>query len=162
MKAFISYSHADELHMQHLKAHLAGLERLGLITSWFDRKIVPGESFDEKILDELSTAQIVLLLISSDFVASDYCMNIEVEQALEQLRVGRTRVIPIIVRPEASWKDFAFGKITALPTDAKPVTKWANVDEAWECVASGVRKVIEAMTPPVSAGHVDKIVPHIN
>ena len=162
MKVFISYSHADELHMQNLKAHLAGLERLRLITSWFDRKIVPGESFDEKILDELSTAQIVLLLISSDFVASDYCMNIEVEQALEQLRVGRTRVVPIIVRPEASWKDFAFGRITALPTDAKPVTKWVNVDEAWECVASGVRKVIESMTPPVPVGHVEKIIPHSN
>lgn len=89
-------------------------------------------------------------------------MNIEVEQALEQLRVGRTRVIPVIVRPEASWKDFAFGKITALPTDAKPVTKWANVDEAWECVASGVRKVIESMTLPQHVGHVDKIIPHMN
>ena len=122
MKAFISYSHADADHVHHLKNHLAGLQRLGIITTWYDRKIVPGETVDERILDELSTSNIVLLLVSSDFVASDYCMNVEVEQAMEQHRVGRTKVIPIILRPEASWKEFSFGKVLALPTDGKPIT----------------------------------------
>ena len=145
MKAFISYSHADEALVNELKTHLGGLERTQLIASWYDRKITPGTAIDQKILAELSESQLILLVISANFISSSYCMDVEVEQALEQHKVGRSRVVPIIVRPEASWTTFAFGSFLALPTDGRAVTSWANRDEAWVNVVNGVRAVVNEL-----------------
>jgi hypothetical protein len=92
----------------------------------------------------VSAAKIILLLVSSDFIASDYCYDIEMKRALEKHRAGEARVIPIILHP-CDWERATFAKLQTLPKDAKPVTKWSNRDEAWTDVARGIRKVVEEL-----------------
>jgi hypothetical protein len=83
----------------------------------------------------------VLLLVSADFVASDYCYDIETKRALERLARGEIMVIPIILRP-TDWAGAPFARLQALPRDAKPVTKWENRDDAWLDVVHGLRAAV--------------------
>jgi TIR domain/AAA domain len=139
LKAFISYSHADDTLFDQFKTHLASLKHTGLVESWYDRKIVAGTHVDQNILSELSESRLVFLLISANFVSSDYCMNVEVQQALKQHELGKSRLVPIIVRPTADWDKLPFGKLLALPKDGKAVTSWTDRDEAWVDVVKGIR-----------------------
>lgn len=138
---FYSYSHKDDAHRAYLETHLAILRREGLIKEWSDRKIIPGEEIDHEINSNLDKADLILLLISPDFIASDYCWEKEMEYALKRHESGGAFLIPIIVRP-GDWKSAPFAKIKALPADAKPITTWDNVDIAWLDVVRGIREVV--------------------
>lgn len=140
-KLFISYSHRDERYREQLVTHLAGLRRQGVIADWHDRKIVPGEQWRDAIDQNLDAADCVLLLISADFLASDYCYSIEMQRTLEKHRQGRVLVIPVIVRP-ADWQHTPLGELEALPKDAKPVVEWARRDRAWLNVIEGIRRAL--------------------
>jgi hypothetical protein len=140
-KLFISYSHRDERYREQLVSHLAGLRRQGVIADWHDRKIVPGEQWRDAIDQELDDADCVLLLVSSDFLASDYCYSIEMQRTLGKHRQGRVLVIPVIVRP-ADWQHTPLGELEALPKDAKPVVEWARRDRAWLNVIEGIRRAL--------------------
>lgn len=142
---FYSYSHKDECHKEDLEAHLAMMRREGLITEWSDRKIVPGEDIDREIDANLRKADLILLLVSPDFLASDYCWEKEMEYALVRHESGNAYVIPIIVRP-GDWGPAPFAKIKALPKDAKPVTTWTDKDIAWLDVARGIRETVSRIT----------------
>lgn len=144
LKIFYSYSHDDEVLRKTLEKHLSVLKRQNLIESWHDRCISAGTELSTKIRAELDRADIVLLLVSSSFLASDYCYNQEMRRALERHRKGEARVVPIIVRA-VDWKGVPFSDLLALPTDGKPVKSWQNEDEAWVDVAMGLRKVIYEM-----------------
>jgi hypothetical protein len=96
---FIAYSHRDNLLKDALVSHLAPLRRSGRIIDWHDRAIKPGELWDREIDQKLSGSQIILLLISADFIASDYCDGIEMKRALDRHEAGDACVIPIILRP---------------------------------------------------------------
>jgi hypothetical protein len=137
---FFSYSHKDEELRNELETHLAMLKRQGVISSWHDRRLLAGDDVDKGISDELNKADIVLLLVSADFLASDYCYGIEMGRALERHAAGSARVIPVILRP-CDWHEAPFGKLLATPTDGKPVTKFANRDEAFLEVAKAIRSV---------------------
>lgn len=91
-----------------------------LIESWFDRKITPGSPFDERIEEGLRSSQIVLLLISADFLASEYCAGVEMRIALEMHQRNQARVIPVILRP-CDWRFGGLERLLALPADGKPV-----------------------------------------
>ena len=143
---FFSYSHRDQEYRDKLEEHLAGLKRQGLIESWSDRKILPGDAFGDVISAELERASIVLLLISSAFLNSDYCFSIEMARALERHDAKSARVIPIILRP-CDWMPMPFGKLTALPKDGKAVSIWPNTDEALLDAALGIRRAVEAIAP---------------
>jgi len=119
---------------------------------WHDRKISAGLEWENEIDTYLQKAHIILLLISPDFLASQYCFSIEMKQAIERHERGEARVIPIILRP-VYWQGAPFGKLEVLPTDAKPVTGayWHNQDEAFFSVAEGIRKVVEEMVKKRSA-----------
>jgi hypothetical protein len=140
LRVFVSYSHADEGLKDRLLQHLKPLERLGLISSWHDRMIKPGDTFGEVISKELESAEIVLLLVSVDFINSKYCYEVELNRALEQQQSGKTRVIPIILR-DCLWTHAPFGGIQALPKDAKAVSSWPDVDEAFTSVAKTVHEL---------------------
>ena len=143
---FYSYSHKDSRHRAKLQRHLSLLKREGLVREWFDGRIKPGEQWTEEISNNLVRAQLVLLLISSDFIESDYCWEKEMRAALHRHNAGSVRITPIIVRPvEDGWKSTVFGKLEALPRNARPVTKWPNRDEAWANVANGIREAISAL-----------------
>jgi hypothetical protein len=144
LKIFCSYSRKDEEHLNDLRDWLRGLERQGFIESWHDREIAPGWEWEEAIDKNLRTADIILLLVSTPFMASDYVYEQEISKAVERHERGEARVIPIVVRP-AYWKWANFGRLQALPKDAKPITTWPNQDEAWLDVVEGVRKAVEEL-----------------
>ena len=135
---FFSYSHKDEALRNQLEIHLTMLKRQGVISTWHDRRLIAGDSVDQGISQQLEVADIILLLISPDFLASDYCYSVEMTRALERNAAGEARVIPVILRP-CDWHHAAFGNLLALPTDGKPVTKWPDTDEAFLDIAKAIR-----------------------
>jgi TIR domain/NB-ARC domain len=145
ISVFISYAHEDEALLQQLHTHLSLLTRQGLIATWYDRQIVAGSDWAGVIDEHLEQASIILLLVSADFLASDYCYKIDMTRALERHDAGQARVLPIIVRT-VDWKDAPFAHLHALPTDAQPITKWADRDEAWTNVTAGIRRAIEDLS----------------
>lgn len=141
VKIFFSYSHEDEQLRNELEAHLAMLKRQGLVEFWHDRRIAAGNDLVGEISDHLEEADIVLLLVSPDFLNSDYCYDIEMQRALEKHRQGEARVIPIILR-HCDWHPAPFGKLLALPTDGKPVVKFPDRDEAFFYGSITQKKVV--------------------
>jgi TIR domain/NACHT domain len=141
VEVFYSYSRKDLELQETLKTCLGTLKRQRIISGWDDRELVGGEEWDRAIKAKLNAADIVLLLISPDFIDSDYCYGIEVTRAMERHEAGEACVIPIILRP-SDWKyeSVPFNKLTALPTGVEPVTKWANQDDAFLNIAQGIRK----------------------
>jgi len=144
VRVFYSYSHKDEPYREQLETHLKILQRMGMIQSWTDRLIQAGEEWDQKIDENLERAQIVVLLISADFIASDYCYEVEMKRALQRHEEGRTRVVPIIVR-DCNWKIAQFAKLNALPKDGKAVATWTDKDAAWKNVAEGIQRLVETI-----------------
>jgi TIR domain len=142
-KVFFSYSHKDEALRDQLETHLAMLKNQGLIESWHDRRILAGAVLDEAIFGELEDADVILLLISSDFLASAYCFSKEMQRAMERHKDGTARVIPVILR-DCDWKSAPFGQLMATPKDGRPVKSWPDIDEALADVALQVRKAVEA------------------
>jgi hypothetical protein len=143
LRVFISYSHKDETLREELETHLSPLKRQGLIGVWHDRRISAGTEWKGVIDEELKRADVVLMLVSPNFVASDYCYDVEMGQAMKQHEAGTTRVIPILVRP-VDFHELPFARLQALPRDAKPVVTWSSRDEAWLDVARGIRQVVAA------------------
>ena len=136
-----SYSHVDEALRNELEKHLSPLKRMGKITTWHDRRIIPGQEFENKIDHYFSQADIILLLISSDFIASDYCYQVEMTNALERHKRGEPVVIPVILR-ECAWKMLPFGRILAATVDGKPIEKFASHDEGYVQVVDAVSRAI--------------------
>src|SRR6266849_8210214 len=108
VKVFISYAHADQELHKKLENHLSSLKYSGEITLWQDQEIPAGADWEDQIHTHLDEADIILLLVSSDFIASKYCWNKEVQAALQRHRVGTVRVIPIILRP-VRWQNTPLG-----------------------------------------------------
>ena len=144
---FYSYSHRDAELREELERHLSILKRSGLVHVWFDRAIDAGTEWAGQIDEHLAKADIILLLISADFLASDYCYDVEMKRALERHQAGAAVVIPIILRP-VDWSGAPFAKLQCLPSHAVPVTSWANRDEAFRDVAEGIRRAILKATGP--------------
>src|SRR5258708_14357410 len=115
-KLFISYSHKDERLLKKLEAHLSSLKRMGIIEPWHDRRIGRGKHFDHEISRHLQAADIILLLVSSSFIQSNYAYDDEMRLALQRDSSGEARVIPVILRP-CTWERLPFGKLLATPTD---------------------------------------------
>ena len=137
-KLFFSYSHADEELRDQLEKQLALLKRQGIIETWHDRRIGAGDEFGDAISAHLESADIIMLLISNDFLASDYCYELEMQRAMERHRSGTAVVIPVILRA-CDWHSAPFGKLMATPTDGKPITLWKDRDEALLQVSRAVR-----------------------
>ncbi|WAX95745.1 TIR domain-containing protein [Aminobacter sp. NyZ550] len=138
---FFSYSHADETLRDELEKQLSMLKRQGLIQTWHDRRIGAGEEIDKSIDERINKDDIILLLVSPDFLASNYCYDIEMSRALERHATGEAIVIPVILRP-CDWHPAPFGKLNATPPDGKPITKWADRDEAFLEVAKALRAAL--------------------
>src|SRR6266567_4055560 len=115
VKIFFCYAHADEDLLMKLKSHLSPLLNQGLIDVWHDRDISAGSEWEQEIKEQMNAAQIILLLVSPDFMASKYINNVELKRAIERHQRGKARVIPIIVRP-VYWQGI-LGHLQALPKD---------------------------------------------
>ena len=139
IELFLSYSHKDEDLRKKLETHLMSLQHQNVIRTWHDGKISPGAEWEKEIHANLERAQIILLLISADFIASKYCYGVELSRALERHRAGQVRVVPVILRP-CDWQSTPIGNLQAVPKEAKPVTLWKNRDEAFADIAAKIAK----------------------
>jgi CheY-like chemotaxis protein len=127
-----------------------------VISHWHDRRINPGIPWKSAIHEQLNLSHIILLLISADFLASDYCYDVEMKRAMELHETGRARVIPIILRP-CDWQQTPFAKLQALPTDGRPVINWAKHDSAFIDIARGIREVVNSFRIKNLESEVEKI-----
>ena len=142
---FFSYSHRDEDLRNELEIHLSALKRQGVIQTWHDRRIEAGKDLDDEIDSNIETANIILLLVSPYFIASDYCYNIEMQRAMDRHSKGDARVIPVILHP-CDWQQTPFGKLRAAPTDGKAVSKYPNQHDAFLSITKDIRRVAEEIT----------------
>jgi hypothetical protein len=144
LSVFLSYSHVGEALKVELLKHIEPLRRLHRIDTWHDRKIKPGDEWERSIADSLATADIILLLVSIDFINSKYCYDVELETAMERNARGEAVVVPVILR-QCLWHHTPFAKLQALPKDGKAVSAWSDRDEALTNVADGIRQIAESL-----------------
>ncbi|MEH2207529.1 MAG: toll/interleukin-1 receptor domain-containing protein [Nostoc sp.] len=144
IEVFYSYAHEDEKLRNELEKHLTLLERQGVITGWHDRKIGAGKEWQNEIDIHLDSSHIILLLISANFIHSNYCWDIEVRRAMERHEAKEARVIPVIL-DSVDWESAPFGRLQALPKSGKPVKKWGNRSDAFLNVAEGIRLVAKEL-----------------
>jgi hypothetical protein len=148
IKVVFSYAHEDETLLNQLKTHLKPLERKDLIELWYDRDINAGAVWEQEISQHMDNAQIIILLVSPDFLNSDYCYGTELKRALERHERGEAYVIPVILRP-IYWQG-VLGHLHVLPKDALPITEWQNRDRALYTVTEGLREVVARLISPLS------------
>lgn len=141
---FVSYAHADEKLRVELGKHLSVLQRQGLISMWHDRMISAGSEWAGDIHGKLNTCGIILLLISADFVNSQYCYDIEMKRAMERHEQRQALVIPVMLRPVVL-KGTPFAKLQALPKDARPAIEWDSLDAAFVSVTEGLRDALQSL-----------------
>lgn len=141
---FISYSHCDSEYKNNLEKHLVVLRDNGKIDDWSDGQILPGDNWDAEINKELKTAEVILLLVSSDFLSSGYIKRSELSNALERNKKGECRVIPIILR-HCAWEASVIGQFQAIPSvngKIVPISSWQDKDEAYYTVAAQIERVV--------------------
>jgi hypothetical protein len=146
VKVFYSYSRKDLDMRNTLEDHLAALRRANKIQTWHDLELEAGTEWEPAILNKLNTADIILLLVSRNFIASDYCFGTELKRAIARHNEGTARVIPILLSP-CDWNhpDVPFHKLSVLPTHAKPIKSWADPDDAFTIVAQQIRKTVDQL-----------------
>lgn len=144
IKVFISYSHRDEKYKDELNKWLIPYETNGIIQVWDDRNILPGEDWDQEINKRLMAADVVLYLVSPDFMASRYITNVELKKAIDRHNTGEQRLVPIIIRP-SNLALLNINNLQAVPKDAKPISSWDNQDEAWYDVSNALGKLFVAL-----------------
>lgn len=169
VKVFISYSHRNEALKEDLESHLASLRRAGKIQLWQDRAIDAGSEWNEQIRTKLDAADIILLLITAQFINSDFCFSKEMTRAMLRHEQGTASVIPIIMAP-CVWSEAPFAKLQVLPRDGKPVTDtaaWSTPDLAYVNVVEGIARVVNKRygspekpddgwsTPPIASARDD-------
>lgn len=154
VRAFISYSHADEKTLDRLHKHLAVLQREGVLAAWYDHAILPGANLNEAIKSEIDRSDIFLALVSPDYLFSKYCYEKEFQHALELQKLGKLRIVAIIVEP-CDWLSTPFSELMALPKDGKPIAEWTNANNAYLDIVNGLRRLLAepraVATPAVSA-----------
>lgn len=146
VELFFSYSHADEGLRNELEKHLSQMKREGLISTWHDRRLLAGSDFDSEIDHHIHSADVILLLVSPDFLNSDYCYLKEMDLALQRHKKGETHVVPIIARP-CDWKHSPISNLLA-PHDGKPLTTWGDLDSALNSTVQELRRLVMSLLDP--------------
>ena len=146
LEVFISYAQQDKPLREELEKHLAILRRRQVITHWHEGEISPGTDTQEQIMEHLHTAQLILLLVSPDFIASDLCYSMQMQHAVSKHEQGQAHVIPILLRP-VHYQGAPFAKLQPLPMNGIPITAWSSRDEALSEVVGKIESVITALFP---------------
>jgi hypothetical protein len=141
VKVLYCYAREDKAFRDELDNHLSALKHSGQITTWCDREISPGTEWEHELSIHLESANLILLLISADFLASDYCWSKEMSRSLERHQSGEAYVIPVILRA-VHCKGTPISELQFLPTDGKPITQWLDRDHAFEDVTHNISEVV--------------------
>lgn len=142
LRIFLSYAREDEEMKQRLHVFLAPLRRSGRVAVWHDSEILPGEEWDTAIKTEIAQADLILLLVSPDFLASDYIWQHEISKAMERHERKEASVVPVFLRP-CDWQDMPFARVQGLPINTRSVTQYENADEAYLEIVQGIRRILE-------------------
>jgi len=148
---FISYAHEDEDLKKELDKYLKVLKRSSKVQVWQDRQLMAGQEWNETIMSELSKANIILLLVSVDFNASDFIWEKELASAMQRHEAGTAHVVPIIMR-KCDWHSMPYAKLQALPRNATPVTEYPNRDAAFTEVAVGIERLVDYVNARINSG----------
>ena len=169
LSVFISYAHDDKRLRDQLEKHLIALQNSNVIKLWHDGEIIPGQEWEEVIIEQLNNADIILLLISANFLASKYIDRVELQRAMARHEEGQARVIPILLKTTHLSRT-AFATLQALPVNAqkrpKAVTEWNNREAAFANIAAGIEQAAEdllaqrALPPATPADPPDAAVHH--
>ena len=144
VEVFISYSEEDERFKKQLETHLVMLRREGMIRPWHSQQIEAGQEWEQETASHIDSAQIILLLVSSSFLASDQLYENELMRAMERQAAGAARVVPIILR-YVDLEQTPFKKLLALPRNGKPIDSWRNTDEIWTSITREIRQLCEQL-----------------
>jgi predicted helicase len=147
IQLFYSYAHEDAEFLNQLDTHLVPLKRDGLIQTWYNQKIQAGSLRGKESVAHLQAAQIILLLLSPQYLASDSCYEEEAQKALSKHQTGTAHVLAVIVRP-CVWKNTPLGQLQVLPKRGKPITKWANRDEAYTTIVESIQTILNDLRKP--------------
>lgn len=145
LKVFCSYAHEDRALWREFQAHLAPLARAGRIELWSDELLEVGRRWEVQIFSQLDSADIVILLVSSYFMGSEFCYSKELKRALERDQEGTVRLVPIRVRP-VSLLETVFADIQILPPGARPITSYRDPHQGWTEVAEQFYQIVESVT----------------
>ena len=141
LKAFISYSHQDKEYMKEFKKHLNSLTRKSTIVAWHDKKLVAGDELDAEIKKHLLESDLVIFLVSVDFLTSFNCYEVELKTSLDRAKNGACRIISVIVRP-CGWKDTPLKDYVIATEDAKSISEYGDKDAAWQEVVESIEKCV--------------------
>jgi hypothetical protein len=140
-KVFVSYSHLDEKFRAELDVQLTILQNKGYLEWWSDKRLIPGDEFEKEIKESLANSDIILLLVSSYFLASSFCWTIELAEAIKRHDEGTARVVPIYVR-ECAPEETPIEKLHGIPPKGKPISTWKDKHQAWSIVAKGIQTAV--------------------
>lgn len=144
VKIFIAYAAADSSYLDNFKKHFSPQERSAKVSIWYDGEVTGGEDLEAARKGALESAQIVLLLLSSDALASDDFYDEAIQAALQRHHAKTTRVVPIIMRP-CNWTQHSgLSKLKPLPADGSAISMAANVDDAYTKVSNEVLKIADS------------------
>lgn len=145
LRLFLSYSHQDEKHLNELRKDLKLMERNGLIRPWYDRALTAGEKWEPRILQELNEADVIVCQLSRDFLASDFCVLTELDNAIRRKEAGEAELIAYVLK-DCGWKEVPkLQQFLLLPKDAKPLIDWKDKDKYWRAVAGGIQTSLEGL-----------------
>jgi serine protease AprX len=151
VRVLISYAHEDEALVRSLRTHLAALEARGLIEIWRDRNLIGGDDWHAEILRQIDSSNLIIFLISADFLSSEFCRTVEMPRAMARHRQGSARVVPVLAR-KVDITGLDISELQTLPQNFEPVKSWGRdrEDEAWAEVATGIRRIVESITGTTS------------
>lgn len=138
---FISYSHKDEDFKNELMSHFKGMIDKGTIKAWEGRAILPGQDWDLEIKKKLEEATVILFLVSSAFMDSDYIKDVEIKHAIERYDKKEVKIVPVILRP-CDFDSLPLNKHLAVPTGRKPISRWDDRDEAYLDVVNHIKRML--------------------
>lgn len=144
LKIFISYSHKDSKYKAELLSHLKSIELTHNVDVWHDGKILPGDTIDSEVLIQLSISDIILLLVSQHFLASSYCIDIELNKAIERHKEGKCIVVPVILSETIIDDSFSFAKLLRVPEDGKPIQKFKPQNNGYVNAVAKIKQMIDS------------------
>ncbi len=144
---FVSYSHRDAALKKEFDTNLNVMQLQGIIDHWTDAEIQPGDRWNEEIAEAMEKSQIILFLVSNNFLASNYIRNVESPKAMRMMDEGRAVVVPILLRDTPGWKREDWHILQALPQENKPIThrSWLDTQEAFTAVEKGLCEMIDLL-----------------
>jgi len=157
-RIFYSYAHEDADLRRRLATYLAPLKQQNKIVEWHDRQIQPGANWDAEISENLDSSDLILFLVSPDFLASDYIFGVEVDRALARLKRQEVKVVPLLLRP-CLWEDSRFSELQFIPRDGEAITSHSPMEDALVGVATEIRNLV-SRDPPASRGTTSGQEPH--